>query len=129
MHSILGNSRKTDLTFFKNGRIDISAHVTKILKLEKGDALDVVAGNGEMYIYVKIHAPTVGRHEAACFPTHERSNHFRAWSLRLCRAMMDLCGCESDKMELSVGSPIELWNGETALPIIYKNILNNGTRD
>lgn len=77
----------------------------------------------ELYLYVKVHAPTVGRHEAACFPTHEGSNHFRAWSKRLCRAMIHASGSGLGKVGLSVGTAVELGVG-TALPVIYRNILN-----
>ena len=78
MQSILGNTRKTDITFRADGRIDIAARVASLLSLHKGDVIDVLDGGGELYLYVKLHAPTVGRHEAACFPTHARSRHFRA---------------------------------------------------
>lgn len=123
MQSILGNTRKTDITFHTNGRIDISARVAGILSLQKGDVIDVMDGGEEFYIYVKLHAPTVGRHEAACFPTHSGSRHFRAWSQKLCRALIRAGGSSLDKVELSCGAPISLTIG-TALPIIYRHILN-----
>ncbi len=128
MQSILGNTRKTDITFHANGRIDISARVAGILSLQKGDVIDVMDGGEEFYIYVKLHAPTVGRHEAACFPTHSRSRHFRAWSQRLCRALIKAGGSSLDKVELSCGTPVNLTVG-TAIPIIYRHILNDDTRD
>ena len=139
MQSILGNTRKTDITFHTNGRIDISARVAGILSLQKGDVIDVMDGGEEFYIYVmdggeefyiyvKLHAPTVGRHEAACFPTHSGSRHFRAWSQKLCRALLRAGGSSLDKVELSCGTPVVLTVG-TALPIIYRHILNDDTRD
>lgn len=128
MQSILGNTRKTDITFHANGRMDISARVSKALSLHKGDVLDVLAGDGELYLYVKLRAPTVGRHGATCFPTHLHSRHFRAWSWRLCQYMIKASGASSGKVELSVGEPVRLNVGD-ALPIIYKYILNNGTRN
>lgn len=123
MQSILGNTRKTDITFHANGRVDISSHVAKALSLQRGDVIDVLDGGGELYLYVKHHAPTVGRHEAACFPTHSGSRHFRAWSQKLCRALIRAGGSSLDKVELSCGAPISLTIG-TALPIIYRHILN-----
>ena len=128
MQSILGNTRKADITFHSNGRIDISARVTGILSLQKGDVIDVMDGGGELYLYVKLHAPTVGRHEAACFPTHSRSRHFRAWSQKLCRALIKAGGTSLDKVELSCGTPVSITVG-TAIPIIYRHILNDDTRD
>ena len=124
MQSILGNTRKMDITFNANGRIDVSSRVAKILCLTKGDVIDVMVCNMELYLYVKLHAPTVGRHEAVCFPTQTKSNHFRAWSKRLCRAMIHASGSKLSKVVLSVGATVELAGVGTALPIIYKNILN-----
>lgn len=128
MQSILGNTRKTDITFHADGRIDISARVSKVLSLQRGDVIDVLVGNGEVYLYVKHHAPTVGRHEAACFPTHSGSRHFRAWSGRLCRYMIKASGLNIDRVELSVGEKVTLDVG-VALPIIYKYVLNDDTRN
>ena len=128
MQSILGNTRKTDITFRADGRIDIAARVASLLSLHKGDVIDVLDGGGELYLYVKLHAPTVGRHEAACFPTHARSRHFRAWSKRLCRAMICKSGSGKGRVALSVGSPARLPGMQTALPIIYGNILCHDTR-
>lgn len=128
MQSILGNTRKTDITFHDSGRIDISAHVSKALAIRQGDVIDILQGDEEIYLYVKYHAPTVGRHEAACFPTHRHSWHFRAWSQKLCRYIIRAGGSSLDKVKLGVGTPIELPNIGIALPIIYRHILNNGTR-
>lgn len=128
MQSILGNTRKTDITFHADGRIDISAHIAKALSLQRGDVIDVLDGGEEFYIYVKLHAPTVGRHEAACFPTHSGSRHFRAWSQKLCRALIKAGGSSLDKVELSCGTPVSLTVG-TAIPIIYRHILNDDTRN
>ena len=84
MQSILGNTRKTDITFHTNGRIDISARVAGILSLQKGDVIDVMDGGEEFYIYVKLHAPTVGRHEAACSkPVARRSTRWSFLAVRL----------------------------------------------
>lgn len=129
MQSILGNTRKTDITFHADGRIDISARVAKMLSLQRGDVIDVLLDGGELYLYIKLHAPTVGRHEAACFPTHSRGRHFRAWSQRLCGYMIAAGGSSLDRVELGVGELV-LLNVGAALPIIYKNILNRyDTRD
>ena len=128
MQSILGNTRKTDITFHADGCIDISARVSKALSLQRGDVIDVLVGNGEVYLYVKHRAPTVGRHEAACFSTHSGSRHFRAWSCRLCRYMIKASGLNIDRVELSVGEQVTLDVG-VALPVIYKYVLNDDTRN
>lgn len=129
MQSILGNTRKTDITFHWDGRIDISAHVSKVLSLRKGDVIDILDGDGELYLYVKIHAPIIGRYEVTCFPTHSRSQHFRAWSQKLCRYIIKAGGTSLYKVKLGVGIPVSLPNIGIALPIIYRHILNNDTRN
>ena len=119
MQSILGNTRRTDITFHADGRIDISARLVKELSIRKGDVIDVLTDGLEYYLYVKLHAPVAGRHEAACFPTHSRSRHFRAWSKRLCQAMLP---GGKDHASLPAGDPVTLPAG-TAIPIICKHIL------
>jgi len=122
MQSILGNTRKADLTFHPGGRIDISAHVAKELSLRRGDVLDVVDDGDEIYLYVKFRAPVVGRHEAVCFPTKTGGRHFRTWSKRLCRAMMTICGIGGNVLRLPVGEQACVM-GTVALPIIYKAVI------
>lgn len=124
MQSVLGNTRRTDITFHAGGRIDISARVSRALSLRRGDVIDILAAGGELYLYVLHRAPTVGRHEAACFPTHLHSRHFRAWSWRLCNYVLRKSGAPSGKIELGVGAPVKLATGN-ALPIIYKHALND----
>ena len=48
MKSILGNTRKADITFHDNGRINISARVSKLLELSHGDVIDIMDGQGEI---------------------------------------------------------------------------------
>lgn len=49
MQSILGNTRKADITFYASGRIDISARVAKHLQLSRGDVLDIMIDQDEFY--------------------------------------------------------------------------------
>lgn len=127
MQSILGNTRKTDITFHAGGRIDISARVSGLLSLRRGDVIDILDGGDELFLYVRHRAPTVGRHEAACFPTHQDSRHFRAWSDRLCHYMIKAAGRPLPCVRLSVGEPLPLPAVGTALPIIHKHVLNDDT--
>lgn len=129
MQTLLGKRiRKTDLTFYKNGRIDISAHVANILSIHKGDVIDVLIDNPdygmEIYLYVRMRAPTVGKYEATCFQTHKRSRNFRTYSKCLSSKLLSLCKTDSDKLKLAVGSPTVLSEYGTVLPIIYKNVLS-----
>ena len=57
MQSILGNTRKADITFYASGRIDISARVAKHLQLSRGDVLDIMIDQDEFYLYVRLRSP------------------------------------------------------------------------
>ena len=117
------------MTFHANGKIDISARVSNALSLSRGDVIDIMDdGDGEAYIYVKHRAPVVGRHEAVCFPTKDGGHHFRTWSLKLCRYVMDTCRMDVIRMGVPTGEPVTLDVG-VALPIIYKYILSHDTRN
>ncbi|MFR9542868.1 MAG: hypothetical protein SNH27_12530 [Rikenellaceae bacterium] len=120
MQSILGNSRKADITFRANGRIDISAGVAKHLQLCRGDAIDVLVDRGEFYLYVKSRSVR-GRHNARVFPTNKRGNHFRSSSCKLCLAILKECGV-TKRADLCVGEPVESHYG-TLIPIITKHVL------
>ena len=41
MESLLGNTRKHDLSFFRDGHIDITARVAKCINIEEGDIIDI----------------------------------------------------------------------------------------
>lgn len=75
MESILGNTRKADIVFYSSGRIDITSHIAKQLHLSRGDVLDIMSENGELYLYVRYRSPTGGRHEACVFPSNRQGKH------------------------------------------------------
>lgn len=122
MQSILGNTRKADIIFYASGRIDITSHIAKQLQLSRGDVLDIMDEKGELYLYVKYHAPSNGRHEACVFPSNRQGKHFRASSKRLCTAVLKASGV-ADKARLCVGDPQESQYHGTLLPIITKLLL------
>lgn len=122
MQSILGNTRKADMTFYQTGRICISARVAKALSLSSGDVIDIMHGDGEIYLYVKHRAPLVGRHEGMAFRSNKNGHHCVASSINLSRFILQQCGV-SDRVRLSCGLPVELQHYGIAIPIIIKNIL------
>ena len=122
MQSILGNTRKADITFHATGRICISARVSKLLSLAHGDVIDIMQSNVETYLYVKHRAPIIGRHEGMVFRSNKNGSHCIASSIKLSRYILQRCGV-SDKVRLCCGSPITLAHYGTALPIIVKYIL------
>ncbi len=122
MQSILGNNtRKADIIFSSTGRIDITARIAKHLQLSRGDVIDIMVDGCEYYLYVKRRAPINGRYEAMVLPTNKRGNHFRAYSRRLCSAILRASGAV-DTARLCVGVPVDSTYG-TLLPIIIKLLL------
>lgn len=122
MQSILGNTRKADITFHASGRICISARVSKLLGLTHGDVIDIMESSVEIYLYVKHRAPVVGRHEGMVFRSNKNGNHCVASSSRICAFVLRQCG-NIDKARLCCGAPITLSHYGTALPIIIKYTL------
>ena len=93
MKSLLGNrSRRADITFYRNGRIDITSRIAKALDIRDGDVIDIGYESGEYYLYCSSKAPLIGRHEAQCRSTHKGrlhpSNNLRAHSKRITDAML-----------------------------------------
>lgn len=122
MKSILGNTRKADITFHQSGRICISSRVSRSLDLIPGDVIDIICDDREFYLVVKHRAPVVGRHEGMVFNSNKNGKHFIASSVKLCRFMLERCA-SIDRVRLSCGTPVELLNYGTVLPIIIKHIL------
>jgi len=122
MENLLPNSRRPDVSFHQSGRIDITAHVAKLLHLQQGDVIGVMLSGGEYMLYVRLRDnERVGRHEGQVFPTNRgkrHTNNFRAYSRRMCQAMIHAAGV-SGTARLPVGTPLSI-NDTTAIPIIYK---------
>lgn len=117
--SILGNTRRPDISFFASGKIDITSRIVKALDMAEGDVIDVMVGNGEYYFYVSSHSSIVcGRHEAQCYPSKHGSRHFRAYSRRLCAAMLKASGFNL-RASFAAGEVVDV-NGRKAIPIIIR---------
>lgn len=121
MQSILKSNRRADISFAKSGQINLSAHIVKALDLHPGDAIDIKTDGFEYYIYVRSPASPGVRYEAQCFPSNKKGKHFRAYSRRLCKAMLKACN-SIGKVELATGETIEE-NGTKYISIITRNIL------
>lgn len=89
MHSILNITRRPDVTFYPNGRIDITSRIAKVLNLCEGDVIDIAVNGCEYQLYVKHKANSyVGSHEATVRPSKTGSRNFRCYSKRLTHVMM-----------------------------------------
>ncbi|MEG2599861.1 MAG: hypothetical protein RSA66_10360 [Muribaculaceae bacterium] len=122
MTSILGNTRKADITFYSSGRIDITAHLAKLLALHYGDVIDIMIEHAEYYLYVKHRAPTVGRHDATVYPSNAKGNNYRACSKKLCSAILYQCEAKG-QVKLCAGTPDESHLYGIVVPIITKLII------
>lgn len=124
MTSILGNTRRPDIKFFSDGKIEITSTVAKQLSLQKGDVIDVVVHKGEYYLVVRAKGDRlIGRHQAQCFPTNKNKvcRNFRAYSKQLCSAILDLTG--TAEARLPIGEAITIEPYGNAVPLITRNNL------
>ncbi|MGN0032449.1 MAG: hypothetical protein ACI358_01515 [Candidatus Limimorpha sp.] len=123
MKSILGNTRRADITFSSYGRIGISSRVSKSLDLQAGDVIDIMEDCYETYLYVKHRASSVvGRHEATVFQSNRRGRHYVASSVLLCRYILSKCRTDGF-VRLCCGIPVTIEPYGKAIPIIVRNIL------
>lgn len=123
MQSILKSNRRADISFSQSGQINLSAHLVKALDLHPGDAIDVKTDGHEYYLYVRSPASPGVRYEAQCFPSNKKGRHFRAYSRRLCKALLEACH-HTGKVELATGETV-MDGGTKLITIITRLILNH----
>lgn len=95
MKSLLqSRHRRPDLIFRRNGQFDITARIARALNLSAGDSVDILADDGEFYLYVAHRAADnpCARFRAQVFQSKPGINtgHFRGSCIELCRAMIAL---------------------------------------
>lgn len=130
--SILGHTRRPDITFHSSGKIDITSRIVNSLGINQGDVIDIMTANGEFYLYVSVRAADIcGRHEAQCYPSKRGGRHFRTYCRRLCYAILSqhpahISDLSHDnrpfRLSFAAGEVIEL-NGHKAITIITRNII------
>lgn len=122
MKSIIGNSRRADIVFYRNGRIDITSSLAKQLQLQAGDVIDIGCAGKEYYLYVRTKSKdVVGRHRGQCYPSKHNSHNFRTYCKPLCDFFFE--GLEYDKLNLATGEPEVTDTNGIAIPIITRQIL------
>lgn len=123
MTTILKTTRRPDVSFYANGRIDITARVTKALNLSEGDCIGIAVVDNDFLLYKKYQAAEiVGRHEARLRITKRgkyRNSNMRTNSRTLCAAILSAVG-NADKARLPVGNLICDSQLGPAMPIITK---------
>lgn len=119
MQSLLHNTRRPDVVFYRSGKISISSHAARLLDLESGDVIDIVTDGVEYFLYIPLHAEEVSgrRHEAKCYRAKKGVAHFRANSVRLCAMILDLCKC-AVRVALPVGDLRADPHGRPLLPLL-----------
>ena len=126
MDSVLGQTtRRPDVTFYRSGRIDITAYVARTLDLHEGDVIDILVDHddGEYMLFVRQRAAdTPGRFEAQCCHTNKRGNNFRCHSKRLCNVILKASNCES-VARLPIGTALDLPIYGHAVMLITRNPL------
>ncbi len=121
MVSVLGErTRKADIKVRRNGRIDISARVVRMLGIRPGDVVDLAVDDGEYYLYVRRrHSEGVhGRHEGVCTPTTKNGRGtYRVWSCKLAAPFLGYVPYEVVEVRMPCGVPVEI-DGRKYVPVI-----------
>lgn len=118
MIKLLEHTRRPDISFSrKRGLIRITAKVARILALRPGDSINIAVSNREYLLHAVHRVNNIGRHEAQCYPTKKGSDNYCAYSVRLCRALLDSVGVKDDSVAYMVGEAFV--RGDTIyIPII-----------
>lgn len=118
---VVETTRMGDITFHRNGRIDITAHVAQSLTLKPGDVVNIMEKDTcckEYYIYVaRRKEQAMGRHACTCHRVKDKGNYLRVFSKMLATFMLSICHAE-DKVALRVGKMEKLEGIGPAMPII-----------
>ena len=121
--SFLGCSRKSDITMYANGRIDITARIASYLGIQPGDVIDIIrSDDNEYYLYVKHKRDVViGRHKGRCAPTNKgRSQSYRTYCKDLTSPILE--DLNADKAHLMAGELTTFDNIGKAVTIITHNL-------
>jgi hypothetical protein len=119
-HPVINITRRADITFHPDGRIDLTAHVAKTLDLNPGDVVNIAEEEGdstEHYLYVSRRGgEATGRHACTC--RRVKSGHYlRVFSKPLATHILHQCHT-TQALSLRVGRPTALPGIGTALPLI-----------
>lgn len=122
--------RKSDIRFFRSGRIDITARVSYVLDLHHGDVIDLYFDeeSKELYIYVYLTEEQACnfnmRYSNTVKENKKGSHYYRVQSIELTNFMLRLTNsreawmlCGKPKMVTIKGLQ------RMAIPIIWKNNL------
>ena len=121
MQRIITISRRPDITFYPDGRIDITARIARAINLQHGDVIDIAINGTERYIYVRQRAGQVnGRHFATVYATKNGSHNFRCYSRQLCQSMLSTATDSHRPLRIPAGQVIQHEQYGTMMALIYK---------
>lgn len=121
MQPITNFTRRPDISFYPNGRIDISARIARAINLKDGDVIDIAIHGTERYIYVRLRANNVnGRHISTVHVTKRGSRNFRCYSRQLCQAMLSNAPDCHLPLRVPAGQVIQHEQYGTMMAIIFK---------
>lgn len=120
MDPIIKHNRRPDITFYRNGRITITARIARMLSLQQGDCINVMQDGQEYLLHVQPR-PGCGNYVAACYRVKPGSNSFYCSSTFLCQHILEVAKCpDAVRAGFFIGYPMEL-EGTVFLPIITLN--------
>lgn len=119
MKSLLPNSRRADVAFYRGGKITLSSHVVHILGISAGDVIDVLYDGSDYFLYVSHHATDIQglRYEATCYKAKRGGSSLRANSTRLCATILKIVK-RQDIAALPVGNVITDSMGRKLLTLL-----------
>ena len=121
---IIPVTRCGDITFHPDGRIDLTAHVTKALSLCPGDVINIARVGerySEHYLYVaRRTCETIGRHSCTCHLVKGKGRYMRVFSKRLTGYVLSLTHSVT-AIRLHVGATTEVSGLGIGLPLIGLN--------
>lgn len=121
MQSLLPITRRPDVTFYANGRIDVTSRIVKMLGIKPGDVIDIAADGKEYYLLVKIKAADArGNHETALYPAVKNGNNMRCYSRRLTDSIRELSGYPPGTTLRFPAGEVREKEGVLAVPLITK---------
>lgn len=120
---IIPTTRRGDVTFHADGRIDLTAHVTKSLDLHVGDVINIIKTGGDYPEHLLYRArrasDTIGRHACVCHATRERGRYLRVFNKRMAQYFLGICQCDK-QVSLRTGGLAPLTGHNKAITLIVK---------
>lgn len=125
MESIISSPRRADITFHRNGCIDITSRVVKSLGIMPGDSIGIMREGCEYYLKCHHHDDSgSGSWLAVCRPASRKgSGYMRAYCKQLTVPVLEACAAYR-KVGLPCGEIMSDKSGSKLMPIIMRLIIH-----